>query len=227
MNAGIRKTISELADNPANDAASSSPTVFIVDDDPAVRDAIGCLVESVGLRCRLFSSGQEFLDVSSPSLSGCMILDVRMAGISGLELQEKLRDRGIEIPIIIVSGHGDIPMAVQAMKHGAMDFLEKPFRNQTLLDLINRSMEENAKLCCERSIHAENGDRYAQLTAREKQVFELLVEGKATKLIAHDLNLSPRTIEVHRAHIMEKIGAQSASDLVRFAYILRGNLVQD
>ena len=221
MNAGLHEGISDPA--AGQGATSNSPTVFIVDDDPAVRDAIRCLVESVCLRCQLFSSGLEFLDACGPLPSGCLILDVRMAGISGLELQEMLHRRGTDIPIIIITGHGDIPMAVQAMKYGAMDFLEKPFRNQALLDSINRALEKNAKRCCERTMRAETEARYAQLTAREKQVFDLLIEGYATKRIALHLNLSYRTVEVHRAHIMEKIGAQSVSDLVHVGYLLRGS----
>jgi FixJ family two-component response regulator len=203
-------------------AASNSPAVFIVDDDSAVRDAIRCLVESVGLRCRLFSSGLEFLNACGTSPFGCLVLDVRMAGISGLDLQDELRARAIDLPTIIISGHGDILMAVQAMKNGALDFLEKPFRNQVLLDSINRALEQNAKRCDEKSVLKDIEARYFQLTAREKEVFGLLIEGKATKLVARELNLSHRTVEVHRAHIMKKIGAQSVSDLVRFAYVLRG-----
>lgn len=199
-----------------------APTVFIVDDDAAVRDAIRCLVESVGLRAWPFPSGPEFLDACGASISGCLVLDVRMAGMSGLDLQEELRRRGIEIPVIIITGHGDIPMAVQAIKHGALDFLEKPFRNQILLDSINRALEQNAKRAGEKSALADLQSRYAQLTAREKEVLGLLVEGKATKLIARDLGLSPRTVEVYRAHVMAKMAAHSVSDLIRFAYLLRG-----
>ena len=210
------------AGNLAMEAASGSTTVFIVDDDPAVRDAIRCLVESVGLDCRLFASGPEFLDACGTSPSGCLVVDVRMAGISGLELQEKLRERGVDIPIIVITGHGDVPMAVQAMKHGAVDFLEKPFRNQALLNSINHALAQNAERCCQKSLRAEREARYALLSFREREVFDLLVEGQATKRIAFRLSLSHRTVEVHRAHIMDKIGAQSVSDLVRFAYSLRG-----
>lgn len=203
-------------------AASNTPTVFIVDDDAAVRDAIRCLVESVGLAARPFSSGLEFLDACGLSPSGCLVLDVRMAGMSGLDLQDELRRRSIDLSVIIITGHGDIPMAVQAIKHGAMDFLEKPFRNQVLLDSINRALEQNAKRCSEKSSLKDLEARYAQLTAREKEVLGLLVEGKASKLIAKDLGLSPRTVEVHRAHVMEKMGAHSVSDLIRMAFLSRG-----
>lgn len=196
-------------------AVENLATVYIVDDDPAVRDAIRCLVESVGLKAETFSSAAEFLNAYRPNMVGCLVLDVRMAGMSGLALQEELVRSGSRLPIIIITGHGDIPMAVQAVKRGALDFLEKPFRNQTLLDRINEALKLDAARREQEAQLVRIESCLAMLTAREREVLELLIEGKTSKEIARKLDLSPRTVETHRAHIMEKLGANSLPELVR------------
>lgn len=196
-------------------AVESLATVYIVDDDPAVRDAIRCLVESVGLQAETFSSATDFLKTYRPHIAGCLILDVRMAGMSGLDLQEELARRGSRLPIIIISGHGDIPMAVQAVKRGALDFLEKPFRNQILLDRINEALKLDALRRGQEAQLTRIESRIAMLTTREQQVLELLIEGKTSKEIARKMGLSPRTVETHRSHIMQKLEANSLAELVR------------
>lgn len=200
---------------------AEEPAVFIVDDDAAVRDAVKCLVESVGLKAVSFSSAMEFLDGYRPGCPGCLVLDVRMAGISGLDLQRELSLRSISLPIVFITGHGDIPMAVQALKQGAVDFLEKPFRNQILLDKIHEALERDAEHRRRQSETHEIELRYTGLTDRERQVLDLLLEGKPNKLIAKSLGLSPRTVEFHRAHVMQKMGARSISELVRMVMDLR------
>ncbi|MGN2393191.1 response regulator transcription factor [Pelomicrobium sp. G1] len=202
-------------------AGENLATVYIVDDDPAVRDAIRCLVESVGLKAETFSSAAEFLNAYRPNMVGCLILDVRMAGMSGLALQEELVRSGSRLPIIIITGHGDIPMAVQAVKRGALDFLEKPFRNQTLLDRINEALKLDAARREQEAQLSHIESRLAMLTAREREVLELLIEGKTSKEIARKLDLSPRTVETHRAHIMEKLGTSSLPELVRVVLAAR------
>ncbi len=192
-----------------------TPIVFIVDDDSAVLDSIGLLMKSVGLEAKLFESAQSFLDSYSTEQSGCLVLDVRMPGISGLDLQAKLIELGCILPIIFITGHGDIPMAVKAMQDGAVDFLQKPFRDQELLDRVQNAIEEDSK---NRSQHFEKHNieqRLAALTEREHQVLDMIIAGKANKLIAADLGLSQRTIEIHRAHILEKMQTRSLAHLVR------------
>jgi FixJ family two-component response regulator len=191
------------------------PTVFVVDDDEAVRRSLSMLVETVGLKVRTFSNGQEFLDSCGPNQAGCVVLDVRMPGMSGLEVQSKLKAGGVSIPVIIVTGHGDVPMAVEALKAGAMDFVEKPFRDQTLLDNIQEAIELDAR---NRSSHAQQTEieaRKALLTRREQQVMELLVAGKNNKTIAHELQISQKTVDFHRANVLEKMGVESVVKLVR------------
>jgi two-component system response regulator FixJ len=203
------------------EAGENLTAIYIVDDDPAVRDAIRCLVESVGFKAETFSSAAEFLNAYRPDMVGCVILDVRMAGMSGLALQEELVRRGSQLPIIIITGHGDIPMAVQAVKRGALDFLEKPFRNQTLLDRINEALKLDAARKEQEAQRVLIESRLAMLTASEREVLEFLIEGKTSKEIARKLDLSPRTVETHRAHIMEKIGANSVPELVRLILTAR------
>ena len=190
-------------------------TVMVVDDDPGIRNAMRILLRTVGLECRLFASAQEFLDAYQPSQIGCLVLDIRMPGMSGLELQEQLNRRGAVIPVIFISGHGDIPMAVEAMQHGAFDFLQKPFRDQELLDRVQRALvrdtENRARLRHTDRIR----ERLATLSPREREVLDLVTHGKANKMVAGDLGVSQRTVEIHRAHVMQKMEAGSLAELVR------------
>ncbi len=191
------------------------PTVFIVDDDDAVRDSLMDLVDSVGLPVEDFGSAQAFLDAYEPNRGGCLVLDIRMPGMSGLDLQGKLSELNSTLPIIFITGHGDIPMAVRAMQRGAVDFIQKPFRDQELLDRINIALElgtENQAL--EKERRAVEG-RIQALTRREREVMEMIVDGKANKVIAIDLGLSQRTVELHRARVMEKMGTRTLAALVR------------
>lgn len=191
------------------------PTVFVVDDDDAVRSALRLLLKSVGLAAVTYASAQEFLDAYDPTRPGCVILDVRMPGMSGLELQEQLNLRGATIPVIFITGHGDIPMAVEAMQHGAFDFLQKPFRDQELLDRVQRALEKDRAV--RESLRASERirERYETLTPREREVLRLVTAGKPNKIMAADLGVSQRTVEIHRARVMEKMGADSLAQLVR------------
>jgi len=192
-----------------------SPTVFLVDDDEAVRDSLGLLMKSVALDHRSFASAGEFLADYDPDCPGCLVLDIRMPGMSGMELQQKLIEMRAILPIIFITGHGDIPMAVEAMQRGAVDFIPKPFRDHELLDRINGALEDdriNRDTLLERE---EVEKRIDKLTPREKEVLELVVQGKANKVIAGDLDVSQRTVEIHRARVMEKMMARSLAQLVR------------
>jgi FixJ family two-component response regulator len=196
-------------------------TVFIVDDDEPVRGALQLLMKSVGHDAKTFATGDEFLAACSPGISGCLVLDIRMPGMSGLELQEKLHQQGVNIPIIFITGHGDVPMAVQAMKQGALEFLQKPFREQDLVDLVNQALEKNEnshKLALQRT---EIEPRIAKLTPREHQIMDMIVQGKANKVIAIDLGVSQRTVETHRTRIMRKMQAKSLAELVQMAVRLQ------
>ena len=192
-----------------------SPVVFIVDDDEAVRSSLRLLLKSVGLVPAALGSAGEFLDNYDPAQPGCLVLDVRMPEMSGLELQEKLNLQGAVIPVIFITGHGDVPMAVEAMQAGAFDFLQKPFRDQDLIDRIQRALERdrtNRAGLNERSLIRERLD---SLTPREREVLALVTSGKPNKIMAADLGVSQRTVEIHRAHVMEKMGASSFAQLVR------------
>lgn len=192
-----------------------TPTVYIVDDDSGVRSSIRVLMKSVGLAAMPFPSAKDFLEAYHPNSPGCLVLDIRMPGMSGLELQEALNERGAVIPVIFITGHGDIPMAVEAMRHGAFDFLQKPFRDQDLIDRIQQALARDAETRQSLQEHARIRARIASLTPREREVLELLTSGKANKMMAQDLGLSQRTVEIHRAHVMEKMGAKSVAQLVR------------
>jgi two-component system response regulator FixJ len=190
-------------------------TIFIVDDDAAVRDALKLLLRSVGQAVETFGSAQEFLDAYSEDRAGCLVLDIRMPGMSGLELQQKLNEKHSILPIIFITGHGDVPMAVEAMQAGAVDFIQKPFRDQDLIDRINQALEKDNS---NRAALGERNDirkRLETLTPREREVLDLVVHGKANKVIAGDLKLSQRTVEIHRARVMEKMQASSLAHLVR------------
>ena len=191
------------------------PTVFIVDDDPAVLDSVQLLLRSVDLDAETFSSASEFLEAYDPDRLGCLILDVRMPGMSGLELQERLDSSGSTLPIIFVTAHGDVPMAVQAVKAGAVDFIQKPFRYQELIDKTRQAIEQHARTRKEVAGRNEIVERIASLTPREREVMDLVVEGKANKVIATELGISQRTVEIHRARVMSKMEAASVSELVR------------
>jgi FixJ family two-component response regulator len=194
---------------------NTRPTIFIVDDDTAVRDALKLLLRSVGQAVETFGSAQEFLDAYSEDRPGCLVLDIRMPGMSGLELQQKLNEKHSILPIIFITGHGDVPMAVEAMQAGAVDFIQKPFRDQDLIDRINQALEKDSS---NRAALGERNDirrRLETLTPREREVLDLVVHGKANKVIAGDLKLSQRTVEIHRARVMEKMQASSLAHLVR------------
>jgi len=201
---------------------SESGTVMVVDDDPGIRNAMRILLRSVGLECRLFASAQEFLDAYQPSQIGCLVLDIRMPGMSGLELQEQLNRRGAVIPVIFMSGHADIPMAVEAMQHGAFDFLQKPFRDQDLLDRIQRAIAKHQQVSKSLGEHDRIRGLLDLLTPREREVLDLMTQGKQNKAIAQVLDVSPRTIEIHRARVMEKMNAHSVAELVRMMLDMGG-----
>jgi two-component system, LuxR family, response regulator FixJ len=200
---------------------ATGATVFVVDDDEGVRSSLGLLLESVGYHCALFASAREFLERYRPDQAGCLLLDIRMPDMSGIELQEHLAARGVFLPVIFITGHGDVPMAVQAMKNGAFDFLQKPFRDQELLDRVSRGIQSDAQARDALSKREELRRRHDTLTPREKEVMELIVAGKANKVIAFDLRLSERTVEIHRARVMEKMGTRSVAHLVRMALAMQ------
>ncbi len=191
------------------------PIVYVVDDDDAVRSAIRLLLKSVGLPVTHFASPAEFLAAYDDEQPGCLLLDVRMPQMNGLELQQRLNRRGAIIPVVFISGHADIPMAVEAMQHGAFDFLQKPFRDQDLLDRVQRAFERDAANRRQLREVGQIRERLESLTAREREVLHLVVAGKLNKVIAAELNVSPRTVEIHRARVMEKMEAKSLAQLVR------------
>ena len=193
----------------------SAPTVFVVDDDEGVRNSLRFLLKSVDLTTRALASANEFLETYKPNQPGCLILDVRMPGMSGLELQQQLNVRGAVIPVIFITGHGDIPMAVEAMQQGAFDFLQKPFRDQDLIDRIQRALERDSRSRAALAQHVKIRERLESLTPREREVMVLMTRGKANKVMAADLGVSQRTVEIHRARVMEKSGAASLAQLVR------------
>ncbi len=202
---------------PGSAVIPSEATVFVVDDDAAVRDSLRWLLESVGLRVQTYDSGQSFLAAFDPDQPGCLVLDVRMPGMSGLELQERLNHLDATLPVIIITGHSDVPMAVRAMKAGAFDFIEKPFSDQLLMDQVHGAIEQHVRRRAERSVQADLRRRIDTLSPREKTVMEMVVSGMSNKTIAAELGLSQKTVEVHRAHVMAKIEADSLADLVRYS----------
>jgi FixJ family two-component response regulator len=189
--------------------------VFIVDDDEAVRSSVRLLIRSVGLQAQVYASAHDFLATYDPRHPGCLLLDVRMPGMSGLELQQELNRRGATIPVVFISGHGDVPMAVEAMQQGAFDFLQKPFRDQDLLDRVQRALARDAESRSRLAARAEIKTRLATLTPRETEVLQLVTRGKANKVVGAELGVSQRTVEIHRAHVMEKMNASSLAELVR------------
>ncbi|MBU6297885.1 MAG: response regulator transcription factor [Alphaproteobacteria bacterium] len=200
---------------------AESGTVFIVDDDPDIRDSLALLMESSGYKAKPYASGVEFLENENPGTAGCLLVDVQMPDMNGLELQHELGARHFRLPVIIMTGHGDIPIAVQAMKAGAVDFLEKPFDDDVLLDCVRRALERVASSADEAHIAREAEQRLSHLTERERQVLELIVAGKANKVIAYELSISPRTVEIHRSRVMEKMDAGNLADLVRMVLSIK------
>jgi two-component system response regulator FixJ len=196
------------------------PTVFIVDDDQEVRDALELLMQSIGLAAQSFASAQAYLDAFDPARPGCVVLDVRMKGMSGLELQRRLSEEPLFPPIIVITGHGDVPMAVRGVKAGAVDFIEKPFNDQLLLDAVHRALEQDAEQRGEASRLADITVRLARLTPREREILEEVAAGKRNKIIAADLGISQSTVEAHRAKVMEKMEARSLSDLMRMLLLV-------
>jgi FixJ family two-component response regulator len=193
------------------------PIVFVVDDDAEVRKALDSLIRSVGLQVKLFSAAQEFLQSKRPSAPSCLVLDIRLPGISGLECQRKLAEANDPMPIIFITGHGDIPMSVRAMKAGAVEFLPKPFGQQDLLDAIHHALENDAARRQREAEVAELRDRFEWLTPREREVLPLVVSGLLNKQIAAEIGTSETTVKVHRGQLMRKMGADSLPDLVRMA----------
>jgi FixJ family two-component response regulator len=191
--------------------------VFVIDDDPSMRGALEDLVGSVGLQVRVFASPQDFLQSKLPEAPGCLVLDVRLPGMSGLAFQQELARLGVALPVIFITGHGDIPMSVRAMKAGAVEFLTKPFHDQELLDAIHIAIERDRERRREAVLVAEVQERYATLTERERQIMTLVVVGRANKQIAAELNLSEMTVKVHRGQVMRKMHAGSLPELVRMA----------
>lgn len=198
----------------------TQPTVFVVDDDEPVRDSIGMLLETVDIPYQTFPDAQAFLDGFNDARRGCLVLDIRMPGMSGLDLQEHLQARGCAIPIVFITGHGDIPMAVEAMKRGALDFIRKPFRDQELLDRIQDALHvDNDNHSRSARIDAIRA-RVATLTPREDEVFRRVASGQANKVVAIELGISERTVEIHRSQVMQKTGARTLADLVRMKLTL-------
>jgi two-component system response regulator FixJ len=215
-----RRSSSPFPPLPRTDAASA-PTVFIVDDEAAVAESLRWLIESVGLRVETFSAASEFLARYRPDCAGCLVLDVRMPTMSGLELQDRLKGQGVSLPIIFVTGHGGVQTAVRALKGGAIDFIEKPFDDQRMLDLVQKALALDAETRRHTAAQAGAAARYASLSARECEVLELLVEGKTNKAIARALGLSAKTVEGYRANVMQKMAAPTVPHLVRQVLDLR------
>jgi two-component system, LuxR family, response regulator FixJ len=191
------------------------PTIYVVDDDDAVRDALVALLGSVHLHSEAFASAEDFLAVADREMRGCLLLDVRMPGISGLELQRKLQDMGIVLPVVIITGHGDVPMAVRALKAGASDFIEKPFNEQDLLDRIQKFLKDEQGLWQVHQARKDAAARFALLTPRELAVMELIADGRHTKRIAAQLEIQGRTVDVHRFNIMRKVSVRTLAELLQ------------
>ncbi|MCR6631700.1 MAG: response regulator [Magnetospirillum sp.] len=197
-------------------------TVFIVDDDEAIRDALTWLLQSRGVEARAFASAEEFLGRWTPDMAGCLLLDIRMSGMSGLDLFDRLRDVQSRIPVIFLTGHGDVPMAVGALKKGARDFVEKPFNDNELVDRVIEALEWDDRRRADEADTATLAARLDQLTARERQVMDLVLAGKLNKVIADELGITMRTVEVHRAHVFEKMEVKTAVELAQLLSSFKG-----
>jgi two-component system response regulator FixJ len=195
--------------------SNAEPLVYVIDDDEAVRDSLGILLESVGLAHEVYASALDFLDAYDPDRHACIVTDIRMPGMSGLELQQRLLENRAEVPLIFITGHGDVPMAVTAMKRGAADFIQKPFRDQELIDRIHQALEQDKARRTARLEEREIRERIKTLTPREAEVMERVVSGQANKVIAMDLGVSQRTVELHRARVMRKLKMRSLAELVQ------------
>jgi len=196
-------------------------TVFIVDDEEPVRDSIGLLLRSVGLRSKGYPDARAFLDAYLPSQPGCLVLDIRMPRMSGMELQQELNRRGWGIPLIFITGHGDVPMAVEAMRAGAVDFLQKPFKDDELIRRVQKALDQDLQLREQLGALEQIRARYDSLTPREREIADRLVAGDANKVIAIELGLSERTVELHRAHVMQKMEARGIAPLVQLLLQLK------
>ncbi len=199
--------------------STTEPTVFVVDDDEAIREALSWLLENLDFKVACYDSAQAFLDQFSVEQAGCLLLDIRLPKITGLELLKKLIAQNCTMPVIMLSGHGDIAMAVRAMKDGAFDFIEKPFNNQILIERVQQAIERDARIRLESRERQEILERLSNLTAREREVMEKLIEGKPNKSVARELDISYKTVEIHRGRIMEKMQADGIVELVRMAMI--------
>jgi len=193
--------------------------VMIVDDDAAVRDSLAVLLSTAGLEVEAYASGEEFLDAWNPGKTGCLVLDIRMPGISGLELLERLNVTRSRIPVVIITGHGDVKIAVEAMKLGAVDFIEKPFKYEVIIGSIRDALRREGQDRSREVQVAAHLERLAQLTERERQIYDFMVQGDPNKVIAAKLDISPRTVEIHRAHVMDKLQARNLSQLVKMAIL--------
>ena len=196
---------------------TSADVVFIVDDDEAVRDSLEALLVAKGHRVDAYASGDEFLAAYRPDFRGCALVDLRMPGIDGIGVIERLKARGSKLPVVVVTGHGDVPLAVKAMKAGAIDFIEKPYNNQTILDTVRQALARAGAASTTDAEAAKAAERLALLTPREHEVLQQLVIGRPNKIIAYELKISPRTVEIHRANLMKKMEAGSLPHLVRLA----------
>jgi FixJ family two-component response regulator len=196
---------------------SDQPLVAVIDDDESVRESLGPLLETISLKVALFKSVEAFLGANPPVLPSCIVLDVRLPGASGFELQKQLVAAHVDTPIVFITGHGDIPMSVRAMKAGAIEFLSKPFREQELLDAVRQGIERHRARAAQRRAWAQIHERFADLTDREKEIMTLLARGRVSKQIAGQLGVSEVTVRVHRSQILQKMGARSLADLVRIA----------
>jgi len=200
----------------------NKPTIFIIDDDEGIRDGLTMLLESIGQECCSFESGIAFLKAYNKNMSGCIVLDIRMPKMSGLELQRKLKELKCLLPMIFITGHGDIPMAVEAMRLGALDFVRKPFNEQDLIDRINEALESDEKRNNEAIGEHNIKSKFESLSSREKEVLERVAKGLMNKVIAAELSISERTVEVHRSHVMDKLGVKTLAELVRVKVKLEG-----
>lgn len=201
--------------------AETTRTVYIIDDDEAVRESLGLLLDSVDQESLTFASANEFLAAYNEDMAGCIVLDIRMPGMNGMELQKRLNDMNSILPIIFVTGHGDVPMAVEAIQHGAVDFIQKPYREQDLLDKIHKALQLDAEQRADLTEKKSIQERLETLTPRETEVMDMMIEGKANKVIAIDLGISQRTVEIHRSRVMEKMNTHSLAHLVRMVLAVR------
>ncbi|MCK5446004.1 MAG: response regulator transcription factor [Rhodospirillaceae bacterium] len=202
---------------PSEGSGQTSGTVYVVDDDEAVRESLSWLISSVGLKVETYGSAQEFLDAFDAECPACLIVDVRMPGMNGLELQRRLADKSICLPVIVVTGHGDVQMAVHAMKDGAFDFIEKPYNDQAILDQVQKAIAECANRHSKESSRLEVEEMINQLTPREREVMDKIITGETNKTIAQSLSISDKTVEAHRSKVMEKMQSTSMADLMRKA----------